>query len=341
MSASPTQPLEPDLASIIATLHGPLAQLTSFLSEQVNEFEVEVHEAVEYAISHQGKRLRPVLAFYSGLQQVDKPASLELIKAAAIIELVHLATLVHDDIIDGATLRHQTETISTKYGPNFAVLLGDALFAHALTLTTDFEGNRVCREVSTAMRRVCSGEISQSLNLEDTEQSLAQYFRIIDMKTAELFSLSCLLGSYLSEDEPSLTQAKSNFGRNLGMAYQIFDDVVDIWGEEKAIGKTLGTDLNKKKFTLPVLLLLSKLDSDSRQAFIDEVLMDENVQNSRHKILEVMEEKQIGQLTLAYFRKHTDAAKSIVVQYPDASFAKPFATMVDYLEYQMHKILPA
>lgn len=220
-----------------------------------------------YCLESSGKRLRPTLVFFSGWRGegvVDEA----LVQAAAVVEMVHLATLVHDDIMDRAELRRNRPTASRKYGPDAAVLLGDALFSQALHIASQFPTPEVCRLVSASTRRVCSGEIMQTLRRRDTQVSLADYRRMIDLKTAELFRASCYLGASLSTPEPGFANAADRFGHHLGIAYQIYDDLVDFLGEEEQIGKTLGTDLATGKLTLPLMLLLERVSADERTALL-------------------------------------------------------------------------
>jgi octaprenyl-diphosphate synthase len=190
---------------------------------------------------------------------------------AAVVELVHLATLVHDDIMDDAEVRRNRRTASREYGPTAAVLLGDALFAHALHLATQFPTTEVCATVSASTRRVCAGEIVQTLRRGSTNITRADYDRIVDLKTAELFRVSCFLGAKLAGFPPEFVEAASLFGRHLGIAYQMYDDLVDFFGEEKRIGKTLGTDLTSGKLTLPLLLLLARLPAPEASALAAEI----------------------------------------------------------------------
>jgi len=204
---------------------------------------------------------------WSGPDQID-PA---LVHAAALVEMVHLATLVHDDIMDEAELRRNRPTAARRYGSDAAVLLGDALLAHAVHLAAQFPTTEVCRVVSAATRRVCAGEIAQTLRRGDTSVTLADYRRVIDLKTAELFRVSCLLGSRLAGLNDGFVEAATRYGRHLGVAYQIYDDLADFFGEEKRIGKTLGTDLAGGKVTLPLLALLTKLPDGERAELLDEI----------------------------------------------------------------------
>ncbi len=220
-----------------------------------------------YCLEASGKRLRPALVFFSGWQSsgvVDE----SLVRAAAVVEMVHLATLVHDDIMDRAELRRSRQTASRKYGPDAAVLLGDALFSQALHIASQFPTAEVCRLVSASTRRVCSGEIMQTLRRRDINVSLADYRRMIDLKTAELFRTSCYLGAMLSAQGPGFADAADRFGHHLGIAYQIYDDLADFMGEETQIGKTLGTDLATGKLTLPLMILLERVTDVERASLL-------------------------------------------------------------------------
>ncbi len=247
-----------------------LAALDEFLREQVARFEPEIRGMADYCIDTSGKRIRPALVFLSGWRDGATPAP-DLVKAAAVVELVHLATLVHDDIMDGADLRRSRRTAAREFGPTAAVLLGDALFSHALHLAAQFPTTEVCLQVAESTRRVCAGEIVQTMRRGSTAITRDDYWRIIDLKTAELFRVSCHLGSRLAGSPAGYVAAAAAFGRHLGIAYQVYDDLADFFGDEQRIGKTLGTDLASGKITLPLLVLQDRLPAADRAALADEI----------------------------------------------------------------------
>jgi octaprenyl-diphosphate synthase len=223
------------------------------LAEQVSAFDPEIAPYAEYALTRQGKQLRAAL---TGLAANCVGGWNESVtRAAVIIEMVHLATLVHDDILDEAEVRRGLPTLASKWGNSVAVLTGDCLFAHSLKLAADFPTPDVCRAVSTATRNVCSGEIIQSHRKGNLRLSEAEYLKIIRMKTGELFALACELGGSLADGTPDEAQALRNYGMALGTAYQIYDDCLDLFGAETDAGKSLGTDIAGGKATLPLLLL--------------------------------------------------------------------------------------
>src|SRR5688572_22569988 len=257
-------------AGVFALLGPHLAELDRYLRAQLSAFEPEIRSMADYCIDTSGKRIRPALVFLSGWRGAGEIKA-ELVRVAAVVELVHLATLVHDDIMDEADVRRNRRTAAREYGATAAVLLGDALFAHALHLATEFPTTEICAAVSESTRRVCAGEIVQTLRRGSTNITRADYQRIVDLKTAELFRVSCFLGARLAGFGGDFVEAVSHFGRHLGIAYQMYDDLVDFFGEEKRIGKTLGTDLASGKLTLPLLTLLERLPGAEASALASEI----------------------------------------------------------------------
>jgi octaprenyl-diphosphate synthase len=253
-----------------ARLRPHLAELDGFLRGQLAAFEPEIRDLADYCLDASGKRIRPALVFLGGWTGGGPPAP-ALVRAAAVVELVHLATLVHDDIMDAADLRRGRGTAMRRFGPEAAVLLGDALFAHALNLAAQFPTPEVCLTVSDSTRKVCTGEIMQTLRRRTLDVTRADYDRVIELKTAELFRVSCRLGARLAGFPPEFTAAAAEFGRQLGIAYQIHDDLADFFGDESRIGKTLGTDLRSGKLTLPLLMLRERLPADEREALNEEI----------------------------------------------------------------------
>jgi octaprenyl-diphosphate synthase len=226
------------------------------LAEQVETFDPEVAVYARYALGSQGKQLRPALLGLSAgvFGRVEDSA----VTAAVIIEMIHLATLVHDDIMDEASLRRSRPTLAANWGNEISVLLGDCLFAHALKLAAGFPTTEVCQAVSAATKTVCSGEILQTLRHQQKNFTRDDYFRILQMRTAEFFALSCDLGAWLGRARGEDREALRQFGLELGIAYQIYDDCLDLFGTESVAGKSLGTDLAGGKVTLPILVVLER-----------------------------------------------------------------------------------
>lgn len=247
-----------DWKELVRPLDSFLKGVASQLLAQVQAFDGDLACFAEYALASQGKQIRPALVGLSasaagGLKEAHRTA-------AVIIEMVHLATLIHDDVIDEATLRRGRPTLAANWGNELSVLFGDCLFAHALELASGFPTPEVCRAVSSSTNVVCSGEILQSQQRRQFGLTRADYFKVVAMKTGELFALSCDMGAFLSGARPEWRAALRDYGMALGTAYQVFDDCLDVFGAEASAGKSLGTDLAKGKITLPVLIALEAGD---------------------------------------------------------------------------------
>jgi octaprenyl-diphosphate synthase len=250
------------------------------ITTQAEAFDPEVAPYVMYATQSKGKRLRPALALLAGgaTGEIDR-RHLDL---AVILELIHMATLIHDDILDGALKRRDKPTPNAKWGNTVTVLLGDALFSHALRLSTNFDEAAICRKIAAATSDVCSGEILQTRKRFDWNLSLEDYHKIIELKTARLFMVAAEVAAELNGASPEKVEACLQYGRKLGIAYQIYDDCLDLAGAEENAGKTLGTDLKRGKVTLPVLKLL-EASNDMEHAEICEHMASGD--GERHNIV--------------------------------------------------------
>jgi octaprenyl-diphosphate synthase len=251
------------LSGVTRLVQPHLDQVESRIVEQAAAFDPSIEVYVSYAIGGRGKRLRPLVALLSG--GATGEITSEHVDLAVIVELIHIATLVHDDVMDEAERRRAQPTVNARWGNSLSVLLGDCLFAHALNLSTRFENSEIGRAIARASREICSGEMIQTQRRFDLGLGVEDYLRIVKMKTGSLFAAAAELGATLSEAEPGTIETLKDFGMRVGTAYQIYDDCLDIAGEEKLTGKTLGTDLRKGKFTLPVLYYLGATSGFERE----------------------------------------------------------------------------
>lgn len=240
-----------------------LEKVEASILEQARAFDPGVEGYVSYVCKTSGKRIRPALAVLAG--GATGGTNEGHTRLSVILELVHIASLVHDDIMDGADIRRGMPTAVAKWGSSLSVLLGDSLFAYALELATDFDDTHVCRTIARASRDVCSGEILQTQRRFDLNLSVPDYLKMIEMKTAALFAAASELGARLNHQPENVQQALKDYGLKLGTAYQIYDDCLDLVGDEKTVGKTLRTDLARGKLTLPVLYLLQNATEQQKQ----------------------------------------------------------------------------
>lgn len=256
-----------------ALVRPELERVETSIREQVRAFDPSVEPYVAYVCNTSGKRIRPALSILAGgaTGGVDDGH----VKIGVILELIHMATLVHDDIMDGATTRRMVPTANSKWGNGLSVLLGDALFSHALSLATDFDSIEICRKVGRAAREVCEGEILQTQRRFDLSLTKEDYFRIINMKTGALFAAATGLAGRLSGVSEDTEARLYDYGMKLGAAYQIYDDCLDLVGAEEEVGKTLRTDLAKGKLTLPILNLLEAASESQRAKLNKRIIAQE------------------------------------------------------------------
>jgi octaprenyl-diphosphate synthase len=250
--------------SRVAQLVQPhLEEVEKRIAEQATAFDPDIEGYVAYAVGGRGKRLRPLLALLAG--GATGKINSGHVDLAVIVELIHIATLVHDDIMDEAERRRGQPTLNARWGNSLSVLLGDCLFAHALNLSTNFENAEISRAIARAAREICSGEMIQTQRRFDLKLGVEDYLRIVEKKTGSLFSAAAELAALISEADTSVIESFRNFGFQIGTAYQIYDDCLDLAGNETMTGKTLGTDLRKGKFTLPVLIFLGSASESERE----------------------------------------------------------------------------
>jgi octaprenyl-diphosphate synthase len=218
---------------------------------------------IEHLRHYRGKRLRPglLLLVAKALGRLT-PQHHTL---AAAVEMIHTATLVHDDVLDEAELRRHIPTVNAGWGNKVSILLGDMLFTHAFHLTSTVD-RRACEIIGEATNRVCAGELRQVTERGNLHLAEADYFAIIDGKTAALTECCGRLGALFAGASEEVAARLANFGRQLGLAFQIADDLLDLVGNEDAAGKTLGTDLAQQKLTLPVIHCLNRLPAAEAEA---------------------------------------------------------------------------
>lgn len=316
-----------NLMKLLDPIAPQLAQVEVALAEQIRSFDPGVTDYVNYALGVAGKRLRPALALLAG--GATGRIGVEQITLGVIVELIHVATLVHDDVLDEATLRHGLPTSNDRWGNEISVLLGDCLFAHALSLAASYPTTDVCRRVSDATNTVCAGEILQTQRRFDLDLTVDKYLQIINMKTGALFAVSCELGAQLNGATPNVVKQLREFGSNLGIAYQIYDDCVDIFGQERQAGKSLGTDMKNGKLTLPWLLLLQHTAAENRREIGELILRGEP--SERARLVSLITGNGVLPESLATVRKYVSRAEASLADLPAEVYSQTLAQLLSFI----------
>lgn len=247
--------LNPTLFSVDSLYSMPeLTQVEIKLKELLDDTPGLTGEVCQYLLTAGGKRIRPLLACLSG--KLYKMENQDLINCAAALELIHMASLVHDDIIDEADYRRGKPSINSLWGSHIAVLTGDFLFAKAFSLLSSSHLSPILKIVTKAIDAMCQGEIEQGMMKGNLKQTIEDYLNRIEKKTGKLIIASCSVGPLLAESNPVELFSLQNYGLYIGYAFQIIDDLFDLQGETELLGKPIGIDLEQGLFTLPILQLL-------------------------------------------------------------------------------------
>lgn len=291
-----------------------------------------VDRIMRFIIKRKGKQMRPMFVFLSA--RIAGQVTEQTYRAASMIELLHTATLVHDDIVDDANQRRGFFSINALFKNKVAVLVGDYLLSKGLLLAVQHKDYTILEIVSEAVRAMSEGEL---LQIEKTRKLNIQedvYFEIIKNKTASLLASSCASGAFSASQDPQLTEQLRLFGEYLGICFQIKDDLFD-YGHEN-IGKPLGIDIREKKMTLPLIYTLNTVDSATRRKIIYIVRNQSNDKAKVNEVIELVREK--GGIAYAYQKmmEYHEAAKNILEQFPDSEAKEAMLELVAYVISRKH-----
>lgn len=262
-----------------------------------------------------GKMLRPAMVILSS--EFGKSEKEKIINLAAAIEILHLATLVHDDIVDDSPKRRNCETIQSKFGKNYAVYTGDYLLSKALIMISDYEYTREnLKNISSAVAKICSGEILQYNSRYLVDQSLKNYLRIISGKTATLFAMSLYAGAKESDCDEKLCKDLARVGYNIGMAFQIQDDLLDYSGNPDELGKSCKIDIVSGYYTLPLILSVAKDPSKLIDSAMEDVI---NGSKNPSEVIDIIE--KLGGIKGAELvsNRYVDKALKNINKLPDCA----------------------
>ena len=243
-------------ASALALVARDLAQVDEVIAKRLSSGVPLVGQVAQYIISAGGKRLRPVILLLTsgalGYQETHKYSM------AAVVEFIHTATLLHDDVVDESTLRRGRPTANENFGNPASVLVGDFLYSRAFQMMVDAGSMRIMQVLADATNIIAEGEVLQLMNMHDASLDEEAYLHVIRSKTAKLFEASARLAAILAKTSPELEAACANYGQALGTAFQVIDDVLDYEGNAAEMGKNLGDDLREGKATLPLILAMQR-----------------------------------------------------------------------------------
>ena len=283
-------------------------------------------QVAEHIVTSGGKRLRPLIVLlaaralgYAGRLHVN---------AAAIIEFIHTATLLHDDVVDHSERRRGQETANAIFGNQASVLVGDFLYSRAFQMMVDMDSMPIMRILADATNTIAAGEVLQLMNVQDPDVTEDSYRTVIYRKTARLFEAGAQIAAVLAERAPGDEQAMISYGRNLGTAFQLVDDALDYEASAEELGKNLGDDLAEGKPTLPLIFAMRE-GSEAERAMIRQAIETGDLARL-DDIREVIESTGALQYTAARAREAADAAIAALSDIPDSDYKEAMITIADF-----------
>ena len=312
------------------TIYSPILAELSLVEERLHDLAntsiPELEPLLDHALSHGGKRVRPALTLLSGSIFPLDPEN--PIKMATGVELLHLATLIHDDTVDDADTRRGRASVSGRWGKEVAVLLGDYLFATSATLVCDTGNLRVVRRFAETIMELASGELIEYFNTFNPQQELDRYYDRIYRKTASLFRTASETGAVLSAANEEQIQGLSAYGYNIGMAFQVVDDLLDILGDEAELGKPVGHDLGQGVLTLPSILLIQRYPDNNP---IPELFRERDANGLVERAVEMIKNSTIIADCFAISRNYCDEANEALAVLPAGKCRESLESMADYV----------
>ena len=291
-----------------------------------------VNEIARYIVAGGGKRLRPLAVLitaracgYNGDRHIE---------AAAIIEFIHTATLLHDDVVDGSDLRRGRETSNHVWGNSASVLVGDYLYSRAFQLMVGLDAQRIQEVMANATNAIAEGEVLQLMNAHDPDTSEQRYLDVIHRKTARLFEAGSQIAAILAGATPAVERCMTEYGRHIGMAFQLVDDALDYRADRTELGKNLGDDLAEGKATLPLIHAMAHASPDDA-ALLRKAVQSGGLQDFQ-RVGHIIESTGGLEYTARLARREADLAIEALAGIPDSAYRKALGALADFAVTRTH-----
>jgi len=314
------------LDEVLALGHDDMAAVDRLISESLKSDVALVSQVSEYIVMSGGKRLRPMIVLlaarafgYEGEQHV---------RAAAIIEFIHTATLLHDDVVDSSARRRGKDSANTVFGNQASVLVGDFLYSRAFQMMVDIDSMRIMQILADATNTIAAGEVMQLMNVHDPDTTEAAYRQVIYRKTARLFEAGAQIAAVLANRSPDEEVAMIRFGQELGTAFQLVDDALDFNASADELGKNLGDDLAEGKATLPLIYAMQEAAPEDKELIRNAIL--EGGLDRLEKITAVIESTGALQYTAARAQEAADQAIAALSDVPDSEYKRALIAIAEF-----------
>jgi octaprenyl-diphosphate synthase len=315
-----------DITTIRDLIKDDMDAVNKIIIQQLKSDVVLINQIGAYIVHSGGKRLRPMIVLlaaracgYKNTRHID---------LAAIIEFIHTATLLHDDVVDGSDLRRNRETANALWGNEASVLVGDFLYSRSFEMMVDVGRMAVMDILSHATNRIAEGEVLQLLNVHNPDTSEADYMEVIERKTATLFEAGARLGGIIAEVDDTQQMALADYGLHLGTAFQLVDDALDYNACNTEIGKNIGDDLAEGKPTLPIIQAMKSVDDEKRQR-LAEIIENGGLEEIDY-VMQVIANSDAIAYTQQLARKEAETAKQALDALPETPYREALASLADF-----------
>ena len=321
-------PTAQPLAALQALVGADMARVNALILERMQNEVALIPQLAGHIVASGGKRLRPMLTLASA--RLCGYGGRRHIELAACVEFIHTATLLHDDVVDESLLRRGTETANAVWGNQASVLVGDFLFSRSFQLMVDVGSLEVLGILANASATIAEGEVRQLATVSRPETGIADYLKVIEGKTAALFAAACRIGAVIADRPREEAEALDAYGMNLGMAFQLVDDVLDYSASQADLGKTVGDDFAEGKVTLPVILAFDRGNEEER-AFWSRVLCEGGRRaEDFHRAVALLTRHDALAETLEWARSRAEDAKRELRAFPDGPARTVLADIADF-----------
>lgn len=315
-----------DIQSIYSLIKDDMSAVDSMIQFRLQSDVVLINQLGHYIINSGGKRLRPALAIlcaracgYQGQNHIN---------LATIIEFIHTATLLHDDVVDNSDMRRGRETANSLWGNEASVLVGDFLYTRSFEMMVEMESMRLMKVLSHTTNVIAEGEVLQLLNCNDADTTEERYLEVIHHKTAKLFEAAGLLGAVISESSADVEQAMTSYAMHLGSAFQLVDDLLDYSESSETIGKNIGDDLAEGKPTLPLIFAMQ--NGTEQQALIIREAIENGQRDKINEIIEIIESTGAIDYTSKAAENEVAQAKQALAILSDSPYKEALTSLADY-----------
>ena len=319
-----------DIHSIINLVKSDMANVSRTIASNLDSDVALINQLGAYIVQAGGKRLRPVallLAAKATSTDQDNSSSEETL-LAAIVEFIHTATLLHDDVVDESEMRRGRETANEVFGNAASVLVGDYLYSRAFQMMVQVGSMRVMEILSRTTNQIAEGEVMQLINCGSAETSEAQYMETIQSKTAILFEASTQLGAVVTKQARPVEDAMAAYGLHLGTAFQLVDDILDYTADAQAMGKNVGDDLAEGKPTLPLINAIERSDGDDKAVLVDAITNASR--DNLESVLSIIEKTGSLAYTARVAREQAKLAQDCLVVLPDSKYKTALSQLAEF-----------